>query len=276
MKYKAEEYAFQIDTPLISDNIDKTRREKIFHYTNLDALISILKNRTLKFNRIDNVNDQSEKLFINDQEVINQVFVCCFSYRVSEYIPHWYMYSKDVYGIRLAIYKKKGLLTTDGLLDYSQPIAAYKNGTKLDELSTANYDSNFAPTNDEWFVDFKSIDVIYDSKFAEDNPIIREFADGRHVIDLSTLGTVKDEAWKFEDETRMIAHLRYLNDTVNSVDYDYLLAPIKYNNIDKIEIVCGPWMTGTLKETVKEICSTYLGGVKFDVKSSKFDGAIRR
>lgn len=276
MKYKRAAYAFQTENPVIAQSIERSRRERIYHYTNLDALLSILKTRTLKFNRIDNVNDQSEKLFINEQEIINRVFLCCFTYRVSEFIPHWFMYSKDVYGIRLSFHKKSGLLSTDGLIDYRAAISAYKNGVKVDELGAMGADCDFVPTNAQWDVDFKSMDVIYDEKFAGENPVIRMGGGGAHTIDLSTLGTVKADAWKFEDETRMIAHLRFHDDNAAPVEYDYLLVPIHFGNLQKVEITCGPWMTYTLKETVKELCGAYLGGVRFEVRGSRFEGIIRR
>jgi hypothetical protein len=276
MKYKPSEYAFQTGNPVIAESIEKSRRERIHHYTNLDALLSILKTRTLKFNRIDNVNDQSEKLFINEQEIIDRVFLSCFTYRVSEYIPHWFMYSKDVYGIRLSFVKKERQLSTDSLIEYNEAVAAYKNGVKVDELCKANLTHDIASANKQWHVDFTSIDVIYDEKFAKENPVIRKIADDKNVVDLSALGTVKAEPWKFEDETRMIAHLRFYNDGVEPVEYDYLLVPIHFRNIEKVEITCGPWMTWTLKETVKELCAAYLDGVKFEVRSSRFEGIIRR
>ncbi len=271
MKYKSADYTYQLNNPIISENIEKSKRERIFHYTNLDALLSILRNKYLKFNRIDNVNDQTEKLFINDQEIINQVFLSCFTHRKSEYIPHWFMYSKDVYGVRLAIYKKMDCLTADCLIDYDKPVLAFKNGEKIDELSAIDNSTMFHSS-----IDFKSIDVIYDEKFAKDNPIIQKRNDGGYIIDLTTLGTVKSDAWKFEDETRMIAQLRFLDDDVTLNEYDYLLVPIHFGNVDKIEVTCGPWMTDTLKEVVKDICITYLRGIKFEVRNSRFDKIIRR
>lgn len=273
MKYKSTDYMYQVTNPIITENIQKSMRERIFHYTNLDALLSILKNKYLKFNRIDNVNDQTEKLFINDQEIINQVFLSCFTHRKSEYIPHWFMYSRDVYGVRLAIYKKADCLTTDCLIDYDKPVHAFKNGEKIDELAAIRNSTEFYS---KLSIDFKSIDVIYDEKFAKGNPIIRSRNDGGYIIDLTTLGTVKSDAWKFEDETRMIAQLRFLDDSVTLNEYDYLLVPIHFDNVDKIEVTCGPWMTETLKEVVKDICSTYLGGIKFEVRNSRFDKIIRR
>ena len=42
----------------------------IYHYTNIEILALILKNRTLRFNRLDKVDDPEESIFISNGIVV--------------------------------------------------------------------------------------------------------------------------------------------------------------------------------------------------------------
>ncbi|MDP4093311.1 MAG: hypothetical protein Q8920_08120 [Bacillota bacterium] len=276
MSYKPSDFLFQAGNSEISNAMKSAdNRDRLFHYTNFDALVSILKNKNLKFNRIDKVNDMSEKLYLNDPEIISKVFVCCFTNRISEYIPHWYMYSKDVYGIRIEIKKSPEVPLAECLFDESRPVEAYRNGEAVETYGILNKDHSKIIVNKDWSIDLKATDVIYGEKYKKENPIILNINNEKKV-DLLPVGVIKDIAWDFEKETRIIAFPRTLNDDVLFSECDFLLVPVKWNKIESITITCGPWMTQSLKETVKEICASYLDGINFSVKNSKHDKAIQR
>ncbi len=52
----------------------------IYHYTNIDVLALMLKNRTLRFNRLDHVDDPEESNFIsNGVNLGPYTFVSCWT-----------------------------------------------------------------------------------------------------------------------------------------------------------------------------------------------------
>ena len=84
----------------------------IHHYTNIEALALILRNRTLRFNRLDQVDDPEESTFISN--VVNlgiYTFVSCWTEAKEESIPMWKMYTNGKWGVRLSV-EKLGLFKT--------------------------------------------------------------------------------------------------------------------------------------------------------------------
>ena len=81
--------------------------EKIFlyHYTNLFAFASIIKNRSIRFSplsKMDDINDGQSK----DFETISQyVFASSWTYSNEESIPFWAMYTNDMHGVRIGLPK---------------------------------------------------------------------------------------------------------------------------------------------------------------------------
>lgn len=77
---------------------------RIYQYTNIEALAYILKNRTIKFNRLDRVDDieegNAESLGV---KFCKYVFVSCWTEVEEENIPLWKMYGGDKGGVRIGL-----------------------------------------------------------------------------------------------------------------------------------------------------------------------------
>lgn len=81
----------------------------IHHYTNIDVLALILKNHTLRFTRLDQVDDSEESNFVcKGVNLGPYTFVSCWTEIKEESIPMWKMYTKGKWGVRLS-FKKDGL-----------------------------------------------------------------------------------------------------------------------------------------------------------------------
>lgn len=77
---------------------------KIYHYTNIEALALILKNQTIRFNRLDKVDDIEEGNAESwGVKFCKYVFVSCWTDIKEENIPLWKMYSGNTGGIRIAL-----------------------------------------------------------------------------------------------------------------------------------------------------------------------------
>ena len=84
----------------------------IHHYTNIDVLALILKYRTLRFTRLDQVDDPEESNFVsNGVNLGPYTFVSCWTEIKEESIPMWKMYTKGKWGVRLS-FVKEGLFRT--------------------------------------------------------------------------------------------------------------------------------------------------------------------
>jgi hypothetical protein len=71
---------------------------RVFHYTSLESLALILKARTLRFTRLDRVDDVSEAQQLAGINFGQYFFVSCWTQETKESIPQWNMYSKEMQG----------------------------------------------------------------------------------------------------------------------------------------------------------------------------------
>ena len=74
---------------------------KLFHYTTIDTLAHIMNNRSLKFSRLDQLDDVTEAEPFADFNPLQYIFSCSFTYDPIENIPLWKMYANMETGIRL-------------------------------------------------------------------------------------------------------------------------------------------------------------------------------
>ncbi|MCH5211341.1 MAG: hypothetical protein J1F01_10320 [Oscillospiraceae bacterium] len=89
---------FHIATrPCQGDNVPSS----LFHYTNLDILALILKNRTIRLTRLDFLDDLEEKKYRSLASIKVHTYVSCWTKDERESIPMWNMYTDMASGIRI-------------------------------------------------------------------------------------------------------------------------------------------------------------------------------
>ena len=67
---------------------------KLYHYTSIETLALILKNGTIKFNRLDTVDDLEEAGYTSDgMQLGKYMFVSCWTKSSEENIALWSMYA---------------------------------------------------------------------------------------------------------------------------------------------------------------------------------------
>lgn len=77
---------------------------KIHHYTSIETLELILKNRTIRFNRSDKVDDPDEiELEVNGLPFAKYLLVSCWSIEEEESIPQWGIYAGKSKGVRITL-----------------------------------------------------------------------------------------------------------------------------------------------------------------------------
>ena len=76
---------------------------KIYHYTTIDSLAMILSSRSIKFNRLDMVDDMEESVESQNVWLGKYAFVSCWTEDKEESIPLWRMYSGNHRGVRIGM-----------------------------------------------------------------------------------------------------------------------------------------------------------------------------
>lgn len=75
---------------------------KLYHYTNIESLEFILRDNTLKFNNLTNLDDPLEN--ISNSINLNKVtYISCWTNDSTESIPMWNMYSNNLSGVRIEL-----------------------------------------------------------------------------------------------------------------------------------------------------------------------------
>lgn len=86
----------------------------LYHYTSIEALACILKNRSFRFIRLDILEDKAEGQAQSPFELRKMYFVSCWTNEDEESVPHWKIYSNGLKGVRI---KVQGSLTNQYAID---------------------------------------------------------------------------------------------------------------------------------------------------------------
>lgn len=76
---------------------------ELYQYTSIESLEKILQTRTLRFSRLDKVNDPEEAIAADLPLASSSVFVSCWSNEQKESIPMWSMYGSNFRGVRIRL-----------------------------------------------------------------------------------------------------------------------------------------------------------------------------
>lgn len=188
----------------------------IHHYTNIAALAMILKNRSLRFTRLDAVDDPEESNFIsNGVNLGPYTFVSCWTEAKEESIPMWKMYTNAEWGVRLT-FIKEGLFKTYTMEERFQhnglvgttfgapirmlfPLDILFNQRKFTPpILTENYDAC------KFYRRIRYVDNV--NSFANDSVQIGRHPDGKSSVCIMTdkVGSYKHKRWAFQEEARFV------------------------------------------------------------------------
>lgn len=214
----------------------------LYHYTSINTLGLILKNKSIKFNSLEKMDDLDEKIVLN-KELGKYTFVSCWTNIEEESIPMWKMYSDDFKGIRIKLPKN--------------PFKVYiKDGEKyiidVNDIVSKDY-YYYKPYLDSSLrsVDYKSLKEVEEKK----NEIGKE-AFNYFGYDPYLVGLYKSDYWTFQHEWRYILFVVPSKNPKEDIkkgvmDEDYIVTlpninlEAKYLSIDEnaikqMEITLGP------------------------------------
>lgn len=178
--------------------------QKLYHYTNVEALALILKNRNIKFNPLNRMDDTQEQKTSDRQNLGKICYVSSWSDSSKESIPMWRMYCSKESGVRIS-------LPLDPFQRYCDYKYAQTHG--IPNLKFKNPDSphkttiiSFKEMLDKGFLladihgDNLIKQITYDNNKLYPNLVTKK--EDSTFINTSDLGAYKSEYWSFQDEWR--------------------------------------------------------------------------
>ena len=246
---------------------------KIFHYTTINALALILLNKTIRFNRLDNVDDKEESKYGSgpyNTRLNRYVFVSSWTKNPAENRDLWEKYANKGKGIRIA-------MDEDMFVSYMNYRA---QGSKFKSY----FPKKQYITEDCLFIDLNNEIKLYDVEYVDNvemhtKKIVKQNGDYINYY-LPKVGIYKNrDEWEQQGESRFrifafpltIKDAKNLNmENVNDqfiafeiaqsllnnnipVKLEYYDMPIKKEAIDSIEIMMGPNTVAEDKKKVQRI-----------------------
>jgi len=178
--------------------VSKTEPKYVFHYTSIDTLEKIITTKSIKFNRLDLVNDNNEGKSLDFGNLGIYIYVSCWTDEEKENIPLWTMYTKDGTGARIKfptkMFKFYPIQSRPDISFFAEPGLLYPK--KFEDLHGPDY--LLGPIPEKF-----PAEVIYTNDFRK---IIPRVADSfeRNLIHLGKLGAYKREEWFYEKEWRFM------------------------------------------------------------------------
>lgn len=189
--------------------------ESLYHYTNIEALALILKNKTIRFNSLDKMDDLQEKETADLQNIGQFCYKSSWTDDDTESIPMWNMYASLNLGVRIRLQKN--------------PFKIYDNTTetltKVLNIPIVSNPNEKAPQSiiplSEMFskgffsVQAMSKELLCKVEYTDDKEklyphLLEEKGEG-FSITLGKLGKNKNLHWKFQNEWRYILNILPLN-----------------------------------------------------------------
>lgn len=189
----------------MSNNEDE--KKYLYHYTNIDSLALILKNKNIRLNSLDRMDDLQEQMSNDKQNFGKFVFVSSWTADSTESIPMWRMYTPKQRGIRIK-------LPVNPFVEYTPTaaeVASLTNSTFQGDGSSFFGFKTVIPAKDVFSGEFSltnhtSNKQLFEVQYTDDEtllkPTVLETIDGKFKISLSNIGIYKNKYWSFQNEWR--------------------------------------------------------------------------
>lgn len=234
---------------------------KIYHYTSLENLALILKHKTIRFNRLDRMDDPCEKTFlVNQLDWSPYTYVSCWTENPQETIPLWHMYTDKGRGVRIGI--------ESDFIDWDKQSIAFSVPSRQRHHKSATKDSTgafsvvfnptriYRPLSDD--LCYRKVQYVTEHEYAEFEKNVgrvSSFMDIDEDMMRSFVGRLRKDKWAFQEETRFIIYaVPYTStdavvshqDFINLIrlampnNVPYIDVPVKHDRLHNIEVTLGP------------------------------------
>jgi hypothetical protein len=249
---------------------------KLFHYTTLETLALILKNRTLRLNCLRAVDDMDEAETSDSGSFKEHIFVSCWTDDEQENIGLWNMYSNKMKGIRIGIDSKK--IVFNSFEKLMVPLYSL-----VENIQPKNKNSAFiiwCQNGDECFDN--KIKIKYDLEEKQQFEI-RE-TETATLYNFEDLACRKRKEWAFQKEIRYVlfgCSTKQLKGELNNqyvincivhkdaFDCDYVDLLLEDSFFSDIEVTLGPSATESEKIICEALLEKYIVNKNYTLNDSK-------
>lgn len=256
---------------------------KIYHYTSIENLALILKHKTIRFNRLDHMDDPCEKTFLMNQlDWSPYTYVSCWTENPNESIPLWHMYTNGGKGVRIGI--------DQDFIDWDKQSIAFSVPSRQRHHKSISKDSSgavsvtfnptriYRPLSDDMC--YHKVDYVNENEYLDyeqrvgrvssfieiDEDLMRKYA-----------GRMRKDKWAFQDESRFIIYaVPYTstdpvvthNDFINLIRLNipnkvpFIDVPIKIHKLRDIEVTLGPNIEEGQGILAKAVLNKYAPGAQ--------------
>ena len=204
----------------------------LYHYTNLSSLAMILKNKTIKFNRLDFMDDLQEKVGTDIKNIGKYFFVSCWSDEPKESIPMWLMYTDIEQGVKLRFDR-------DFLKKYNYNEEAYKSmlpNMRVEVASPSpsfNIPLDFMIEHGIFSPQILAPDLLHKVEYTDEinnlEPEIFFSDENRFGLNFESIGKFKNLHWEFQREWRFIINILPFNMFDDPKKIPHKMAEITHN-----------------------------------------------
>lgn len=260
----------------------------LYHYTSIDVLSLILKNETIRFRRLDLMDDPNEAMSRDLGRQGKYVMVSSWTSRSDEELLTWSLYTKNLRGIRLRLptipFKKAFRIDQSNFpikIKDGQPFDSYIKANDMfnDRYSIPGINFNESITR----VEYTDNDELLTPEVQVGQPDRNE---GVAII-LSRLGKYKRNIWKRQSEWRymfpvfpMTREILRRNDArqIGPLMYEamireqdpgieYIDIPVKSEHIKSIQITLGPKVSDSDRIIVESLTEKYAPNAEINESS---------
>ncbi len=187
----------------------------LYHYTNIETLALILKNRTIRFNSLDKMDDLQEQQTADINNIGQFCYISSWTDDSAESIPMWNMYASLNQGVRIKL-RKNPFKTYK---NYAKDLEKFQfNATSESDDSLPVYTNiPFVEMFDKGFYSAQIMkdDLLYKVEYTSDKNklyphILNDNADS-FTLEIGLIGKYKNIHWKFQNEWRYILNIIPLN-----------------------------------------------------------------
>jgi len=169
---------------------------KIYHYTSIETLALILKNKTLRFSNLESVDDSEEAITDDFGSLGKYFFVSCWTNSAEENIGLWKLYSHNMKGIRIEIDSDQiPFINANKKIVFTNTIENIDN-IKEGEAAVLLF------LSDETDIESKVINVDYSKKENVTFSYTTKF--NRKGLDFKPVVALKNNCWEFQNEVRFV------------------------------------------------------------------------
>lgn len=256
--------------------------EYLYHYTSIESLALILKNRTIRLNPLDKMDDLQEQKTADVKNLGKFVYVSSWTNEAKESIPMWKMYTNSSAGVRIRLRKNPFIRHRS----YAQDIKkATMMGITVETCSDGTADTfvNIGKLIDN---NFYCVETFYQSilkpvEYVNDLTLLEPqvfYDDGITCqLSLGKLGIHKNTYWDFQKEWRYrmsFFRMQYVPDsermaalanaTMRRMVHGIEAPPFKYYDLDieptcfsDMEITCSPQISAGNRVLLETLVDKY-------------------